>query len=253
MDTWKIVFDEGQPVGVMWLTPDFKVIASDFNTYHDIGTPVQDVLNSINPSAVSTIHAFFVSKGPAEYYMLHIPTGANTAPDTICVYNLRSKKWFIWKPTDLITGSLFFIDALGASRWTFASNAGSLYEWKENLFLDRVNNTAVGYQPVIQSSWLDFGDEGLTKAFNKITVTTSDSSMTVSVQGAIRDSDLDSGGIIVQPTTSLQPEIFGDLFVPMVAQPGFYKWYQITFTASANGIVDILDGFDFEIMPSMRT
>lgn len=252
MDSWKITFYEGQPVGTLWLTPDFKVMASDFNTYQDVGTPIQDVLNTINPNAVSTIHASFVSKGPADYYMLHIPTGMSTNPDTVCVYSLRSKKWFIWKPTDKVTGSLFFIDSSGAPRWTFSTLAGSLYEWTDSVLQDRVNNTPVKYAVPITTSWLDFGDEGLTKAFNKIIVTTSDPAMTIAVQGAIRDIDLDSGGVTVLAPTTVQQDIFGDLFVPMVAQDGFYKWYQITFNSAASTVADVLDAFDFEIVPSLR-
>lgn len=252
MDSWKITFKEDQPVGTMWLTPDFKVMFSDFNNYKDVGTPIQNVLNTINPTAVATIHACFVAKGPAEYYKLYIPTGVNTKPDTICVYNLRTQRWCVWSATDLITGSLFFIDGSGAPRWTFATNAGPLYEWNENIFSDRVNNTASQYPVTIQTSWLDFGDEGLTKAFNKIIVTTGDVSLTISVQGAIRETDFATGGVLVLPPTTVQAELFGDLFIPMVAQPGLYKWYQLTFVSPASSVVDVLDAFDFEIMPSMR-
>lgn len=252
-DSWKIVFSEGQPVGSMWITPDFRVMWSDFNSYQDIGTPIQDVLNSINPAAVATIHAAFVSKGPAEYYMLYLPIAANTTPDTICVFNLKTKRWFIWKPTDNVTGSLFFIDASGASRWTFATQLGPLYEWSDTAVnQDRINNTPVPYIVTLKTSWLDFGDEGLTKAFNKIIATTADLSLNVGVQGAIRDSDFVSGGSIVIIPTTFQSEIFGDLFVPMVGQPGLSRWYQLTFTSPASATVNVLDAFDFEIMPSMR-
>jgi len=252
MDSWKITFKEDNPIGTMWITPDFRVMWSDFNTYQDVGAPIQNLLNSINLSAVSQIHGCFVAKGPAEYYMLYLPTGTNAYPDTVCVYNLKSAKWFIWKPTDFVSSSLYFIDASGIPRWTFATQAGSLYEWKDTITQDRVNNTAVSYSATMITPWLDFGDEGLTKAFNKMIVTTSDTTMTIGIQGAIRDTDLDSGGVTVLPPTLLQPEIFGDLFIPLVGSPGFYKWYQITFTSPVNAIVDVLDGFDIEIMPSMR-
>jgi hypothetical protein len=93
---------------------------------------------------------------------------------------------------------------------------------------------------------------GLTKAFNKILVTTGDTFLTVGVQGANRDSDLDTGGITVMPPTVVQPEIFGDLFIPMVGQPGLYKFYQVTFTSPPSTVKDVLEAFDFEIAPSMR-
>jgi len=134
-----------------------------------------------------------------------------------------------------------------------AANAGSIYEWKDTIVpQDRVTNTPVSYDVTIKTSWLDFGDEGLTKAFNKIIATTSDPLLTVAVRGAITDTDLDTGGVLVLPATPLQQEIFGDLFIPMVAQDGKYKWYQVTFTSPASLVTDVLDGFDFEILPSMR-
>ncbi len=252
MDSWKIVYSEGQPIGTMWITPDFRVMESDFNTFKDVGTPIQDVLNTISVANVSKIHASFVQKGTSEYYMLYIPS-ASTEPNTVCVYNLRSKRWCVWVPIDTITASLFFIDGTGAPRWMFAANAGSIYEWKDTIVpQDRVTNTPVSYDVTLKTSWLDFGDEGLTKAFNKIIATTSDPLLTVTVQGAITDTDLDTGGVLVLPATPLQQDIFGDLFVPMVAQDGRYKWYQLTFTSPASLVTDVLDGFDFEILPSMR-
>ncbi len=252
MDSWKMVFHEGQPTGTMWITPDFRVMSSDFNTYQDVGTPIQDVLNTISVANVSKIHASFVQRGTSEYYMLYIPS-ASTEPNTVCVYNLRSKRWCVWVPIDTVTSSLFFIDGTGAPRWMFAANAGSIYEWKDTIVpQDRVTNTPVSYDVTIKTSWLDFGDEGLTKAFNKIIATTSDPLLTVAVRGAITDTDLDTGGVLVLPATPLQQDIFGDLFVPMVAQDGKYKWYQLTFTSPASLVTDVLDGFDFEILPSMR-
>jgi hypothetical protein len=253
-EVWQIVFMEGQPVGSMWLTPDNRAMFSDFNSYQDIGTPIQDVLNSINTNVASTVaHACFVSEGPSEYFMLYIPTGSNMFADTVCVYNLRTKHWVIWKPSDIVTASLFNITAVGTPQWLFATEIGPLFIWDKSVRVDRFKGAALQYPVPITTSWLDFGDEGLTKAFNKIIVTTADPNLLVSVQGAIRDSDLDTGGILVMPPTPLQAEIFGELFIPdMVSLTGKYKWYQITFTSPASTVVDVLDGLDFEIMPSMR-
>lgn len=254
-EVWQVVFAEGQPVGTMWLTPDNRIMFSDFNTYNDIGTPIQDVLNTVNQSVVQTVsHARSVSLGPAEYYMLYIPTGTSLVPNTVCVYNMKSKKWFIWQPTDNVTASLFNVNATGVPQWIFASQAGSIYIWDNTVRQDRNGTmTPVQYPVSITTSWLDFGDTGLTKAFNKTLVATGDTSLTVAVQGANRESELLSGGFLVIPPTTVQPEIFGELFIPdMVSAPGLYKWYQLTFTSPASTVVDVLNDFDFEIAPSMR-
>ena len=252
-ETWQVVFTEGQPVGAMWLTPDYRVMSSDFNTYIDVGTPIQDVLNSINTAVVQTVgHACFVSKGPSEYYMLYVPTESSLVANVVCVYNLRTKKWCIWSPTDTVTTSLLNVSSVGIPQWLFATQAGPIYQWDETVQQDRTGNTPVSYTVPVTTEWLDFGDMGLTKAINKIIVTTGDPLLTVAVQGAITDRDLDTGGKLVIPPTQVLQEIFGDLFVPMVAQPGLYKWYQITFTSPASTIVDVLDAFDIDVMPSMR-
>lgn len=253
-EVWQIVFAEGQPIGSMWLTPNGRVMFSDFNSYTDVGTPIQDVLNTINGSiAASVSRACFVSQGPSEYYMLYIPTGPSLVVNTVCVYNMRAKKWCVWQPTDAPSACAFNINAVGASQWIFATQAGPIYYWDSTVRQDQVATaTPTSYAATATTSWLDFGDEGLTKAFNKIITTTGDANLTVGVNGGIRDTDLTVGGAIVLPPTTVQQEIFGDLFVPMVSQPGFYKWYQVTFTSPASTVQNVLDAFDFEIQPSMR-
>jgi len=132
-EVWKVVFYEGQPVGTMWLTPDLRVMASDFNTYHDVGTPIQDVLNSINVSFIQNAHACFVSQAAFDLFMLYLPTNGNQWPNVVAIFNLRSKKWCIWQPSDLITASLFNINGSGLPQWLFATNQGNLYFWTARL------------------------------------------------------------------------------------------------------------------------
>jgi hypothetical protein len=246
-DCWKITFYEGQPVGTIWMTPDFRVMASDFNTYQDIGTPIQDVLNGINTAAVSTIHAAYVSKGPADYYMLYIPTGSNTTPDTICVLNLRSKLWFIWKPTDLITGSLFLIDVAGLPRWLMASQAGSLYEWTSGSFQDRIGNTPVSYAVTIQTAWMDFGDYNIRKFVNQIIPTTADNAaLTIQVDAASNEQDFNSPLSVVPATVVIPAAIPDDVFVPLASGPSHSRAFRFTFVSPPSTIQNILTGFAIE-------
>ena len=165
---------------------------------------------------------------------------------------MRSQKWFIWTPTDTVLCSLFNINSQGVPQWLFSSGTGSLYYWDSTVNFDRNSNTPVMYPVPATTSWLDFGDMGLTKGLNKLIATTGDPALTVAIQGAIRVSDFASGGVKVIPTTTVQPEIFGDLFVPLVAAPGYFKWYQITFTSPASTVSSVLSAFDIEAQPSMR-
>jgi hypothetical protein len=229
------------------MTPDFRVMASDFNSYHDVGTPIQDVLNGINTAAVSSIHAQYVSKGPSDYYMLYIPTGTSTQPDTCCVFNLRTKKWFVWRPTDLATASLFFFDVNGLPRWLFASNAGALYEWSSNVFQDRVGNTPVSYPVTIQTSWQDMGDYGIRKFVNQIIPTTADQlALTVQVDGASNQLDFVSPLSVVPATVVTPAPIPTDVFVPLASGPSHNRAFRFTFVSPASTIQNVLTGYAVE-------
>jgi hypothetical protein len=246
-DCWKVVFVEGQPVGTMWLTPDFRVIGSDFNTYLDVGTPIQDVLNTINTAAVGTIHANYVNKGPADYYMLYIPTGSSTNPNTVCVFNLRSKKWFIWQPTDSISTSLFLIDGSGFPRWLFGAATGSLYEWTQGTFQDRINNTPVSYPVTMQTSWLDLGDYNLRKFVNQIVPTTADqTALTVAVDAASNELDFNTPLSVVPATAVTPAAIPTDVFVPLASGPSHSRAFRFTFVSPASTIQNVLTGFSIE-------
>ena len=59
-----------------------------------ISEPVDDIINSINYGAIGTACA--ASNGEGEY-LLAVPTGASTYPDTIIVYNANDNSWWVWE------------------------------------------------------------------------------------------------------------------------------------------------------------
>jgi hypothetical protein len=246
-EVWKVVFYEGQPVGTMWLTPDNRVMASDFNTYQDVGTHIQDVLNSINPGATVGPHASFVSQQAFDLYMLYVPTGTNLQPDTVCVYNMRTKLWTIWKPSDLATISLFNIAATGQPQWLFASNAGPLYFWDATVNQDRNLNTPILYPVTIQTTWMDFGDYNIRKFVNQIIPTTADNlALTVQVDAASNEQDFNSPLSVVIPTTVTPAAIPDDVFVPLASGPSHSRAFRFTFVSPPSTIQNILTGFAIE-------
>lgn len=246
-ECWRVVFYEGQPVGTMWMTPDFRVMSSDFNTYKDVGTPIQDVLNSINPSALQAVHACFVSKQAFDLYMLYVPTGANTVPDTVCVYNLRTGKWSIWQPTDQISTSLFNIDVNGNPQWLTAAQAGPLYFWDSTTLQDRTGNTPTSYPVTIQTSWLDLGDYTIRKFVNQIIPTTADQlALTVTVDAASNELDFNSPLSVVPATTVIPAAIPTDVFVPLASGPSHSRAFRFTFVSPSSTIQNVLTGFSLE-------
>lgn len=137
-DVWKITFVQGTPVGAMWLTPDKRVIGSDFNTYTDVGTSIQTTLNSLNVNAAPTVaHASFYSNAAFDLYILGIPTGINTFIDTFCVYNLRTQTWVTWTFVDIFTNLFFHIQANGVPQLLLAATTGKNYFLDPTVLLDR--------------------------------------------------------------------------------------------------------------------
>lgn len=121
----QVVYNEGTPVAAMWLTPDLKVMMSDFNTYQNVGDKITDVLATINSDALDGAEAIYFGSGVYGFYALAVPTGTNTQNDTILVYDLNRHKWHVWNlPTDAY-GLLFNITANGRPRLLIGGSANS--------------------------------------------------------------------------------------------------------------------------------
>ena len=248
-DCWQVVFAEGKPVGMIWLTPDLRVILSNFSEYHDIGTPIQDVLNTINLSASANIWGAFFSKGTYDIYILAIPTGGNTDPDTLCIYDLRSQRWVgTWTPTDKLTAGLFNINLSGVTQWLVGASTGKVYQFISTATQDRVNDTPVSFTSQAKTGWLHLGSPNHRKALNEMEVFTNDPAITVSVEGATT---------IPQALTSPNSVVSSAPLV--ISQRGQYKIYlagstskdrnyRLTFTSTSTE-PDFLQGFILESVP----
>lgn len=246
-DCWQVVFSEGQPVGMTWMTPDFRVIMSNFASYQDIGTPIQDILSSVNPSAIGSIWAQFFSRQEFDLYLLAIPTGNNTTPDTLCIYDLRTQRWFIWKLTDLMSFGLMNVTSSGVTQWLFAASTGKLYQMLPSLTQDRVSDTPVSYSANAKTVWLHLGRPTEIKTLNEIEVITADSGMLVTVAGASTSAQAQTPlAVVTNAPLVLSPR--GFLKTYLAAQTSKSRYYQFTFTSS-NGIADVLQGYNIEAVP----
>lgn len=259
-EVWQICFKEGQPVGAIWLTPDFRIIQSDFNTYSDIGHPIQDVLFSINTTYANTANAMYASSGSFDLYMLAVPTGSNQNPDTLLVYNLRSGKWVVWTPTDITTCQLYNITGstsgvsinAGIPQFLFGSFVGPIYEYLSGLSSDRVNNTPVDFPATIKTSWLDMGDPTVRKCLNELEVITGDTAMTITVEAASLQSDFASP-ITVVSNLALATGPLGELKAFLAQYSTRNRYYRFTFSSpNTSTIINLLEGFAAETVPFHR-
>lgn len=257
-NVWKIVFLEGTPIGTMWVTPDFRVIGSDFNTYNDVGTAIQSTLNTINPAAVNNCWAESITYGPYNFYVLALATGSNTDPDTICVYDLHLRKWYVWQYTDKFISGIFYINIAGIPRWLAVDNSGFVRFMDQALVMDRQlsTETAVGIVNTIRTTWLELGDPSLRKTMNEIEVATSDKNMLVTIEGASTQSDFTTPNVVLS-NLPLVSNIFGQLKVFVSGFPAIYRYYRFTLTSTSSLAASlsndvILGYFSSEVLPLNR-
>jgi hypothetical protein len=256
-DVWQVVFIEGTPVGTMWMTPDFRVLASDFNTYDNVGAPIQNTLDLINPNSISTAWAISPQLGIYSFYVLAIPTGTNTVPDTLCVYDMRLRKWYVWQCLDQFTCGLFYVSLAGTPRWITCDATGTIRNFDPSFVLDRQGDTTqTGITSVVQSTWLDLGENISRKALNEVEIQTSDPNLLTTVQGASTSAEFQIPTATVVNNTGLTTGPFGEYKVFLAGGPAkdrFYR-YQCTSVSTANSLESdiVLGEVSFEIIPIHR-
>jgi len=256
-NVWKIIFREGTPIGCAWLTPDFRVILSDFNTYQDIGKGVQTILNTINTSASTNSFANFVGYGAYNFYVLQIPTGTNTACDTALVFDTHLQKWYVWQFADKMTAGIFYITLGGLPRWMLFSADGTIRYVDPTLVVDKqTESDATNITTTIQTTWLHLGDATLRKLLNEIEVMTNDLSLTVTIEGAENAADFQSP-INIVTGASLIPTQFGPLKTFLVGLDSRSRYYRFTFSSTSSvtisKVTDVLLGYySVNVLPLNR-
>lgn len=242
-EVWEIVYTQGSPSGCIWLTPDFRVIGSDFNTYTDIGGAVQDVLNSVQPSAQSLAHGTFVSDGEYDLYILSVPVASSTYCDTQLIYDLRAHMWFVWQPTDGSLAGLYNINISGQPMWLFIDKTGTnLYQYSPTFSSDN----GVLFPVTATTVWMHFGEPTKRKLLDELEVT-GDSTMQVDILGASSQSEFSDPQVVCtsQPLI-LSP--FGQDKVYLASFRAISRYYQLTFN-SLSASMDFLDGYNLRYIP----
>jgi hypothetical protein len=254
-DIWQFIYLEGVPVGAMWMTPDQRVIRSDFNTYNNVGITIQNTLNTINTSALQSAWAAFVGIGAYNFYVLAIPTGVNTIPNTLCVYDIARNRWFIWTPTDTIRCALYYMNLTGIPRWIFNTGTAKIYTFNPASVRDRENNTPQTFTTTLQTSWLDMSDTMLFKALNELEIGTDDTAMTLTVEGATTSKDFETPTTVIT-NAPLTSNFVGSFKVFLGGLQTKYRYYRFTFTSQiglASTVQDILmDYLSAEVIPFHR-
>ena len=245
-DVWRMVFSQGNPLGAMWLTPDYKVMGSDFNTYINVGLPIQDVLNSINTSVAAMVSwSAYVALGIYNLYILAIPTGINTEPDTLLVFDLNGRQWFTWNLADQPVGGVWNITQPGQPVTYFLAPSGALYQFDQTQTQDRVGNTPVNVQAQARTSWLGIVDPSARLYMNEIEVATADPNLQVTVEGASTSAEFAGQQNAVVTAAPLVTKPRGELAVFLSTTPCKDRYYRLTFTSTGTAL-DLLQLISME-------
>jgi hypothetical protein len=244
-EVWQPVFMQGTPSGCIWLTPDFRCILSDFNSYQDIGHPIQDVLDSINPDAALLSHAMYVNDGSFDLYILSIATGNATVPTTHLVFNMRSQKWVVWFPSSDSTAMLFNVAADGTPQWLFSSSGTSIFRYTPDAgYTDNGATIPV----VARSSWLHLGAPTTRKLLEEIEII-GNPAMGVTVEGKSPQQDFSFDPL--QTLKSAIPVVspFGQLKVYLATTAAKYRYYRLTFTLDSGTDTNFLLSYNLKSLP----
>jgi hypothetical protein len=239
-DVWRMVFAQGNPLGAMWITPDYRVLGSDFNTYVNVGLPIQNILNSINTQVAAAVSwSAYVALGTYNLYLLAVPTGTNTQPDTVLCFDLNGRQWYTWLLTDLCLGGVWNITQPGQPITYFLASTGAMYQLDENQTQDRVGNGPVNFTATMRTGFLGIVDPSARLYMNEIEVATGDPALTVTVEGASTTAEFLGATNPVVTNAPLVTKPRGELAVFMAGAPCKDRFYRFTFTSPGNA-VDLL-------------
>lgn len=253
-DLWSVIYSEGEPAGYLWITPDLKVLYSDFNTYVDIGVPIYNILqnwdNNYNENAIIQSFTF----GPYNFAVLAFKNRNNPVAEYL-IYETKLRKWYHWTVPVVGTGpistfvyqhpstgyrALFFIDYNGSSTSYKLFDAGQTTDL----------GASIAY--AIQTSWLSLGDLNTLKLLNQIDVITDDNAQTVSVYAATHRSQLDSPVLIKTGPIVTGP--LGTFKFYLAGSRSKARFYSLRFenpnsTSVAYNPTNVLDSYEIEYFP----
>src|SRR5882672_42620 len=215
-DVWNVIYKESQPSAYMWITPDYKVMFSDFNTYEDVGVPVYSYLQQWDLTFTGAAVKSF-TYGPYNFAVVFFRRVGQTYPELL-IFETTLRKWYHWTfPIGVPQGgvvdyhgptSIFFYQyPSSGNRFLFYTEFcdTSLLTWYFNptQTKDFTNVPAPGGTPIFQNNnlsipwnvrttWQDMGDATVWKVLNEMEAIGDENAMVATVYGAVTQADFDS-------------------------------------------------------------
>jgi len=254
-ECWQIVYHEGRASGMIWMTPDKRIVISDFTNYEEIGnsfsgySSIQAALNALDDTTIAdTVRSCFIADGPHEFYMLAV---GDPSLD-IWVYNVRTNAWMRWASSyaeDSIYAMSFMYDSINRRPLgIFSSTALRIYRWNPDSVYDRdsAGETPQLCAPSFRTVWI--GDPISVHLLNSVEIQTAEPSATVTIEGARNFAEFESPVSI--GTFSFTSNAFGALRSSLATARTRHRFYRFTFGGFDDSEeVDLLRYLNIEAVP----
>lgn len=253
-DTWQIVYVDNQPVGSIWLTPDNRIILSDFNTNVDIGEPVQDILNLINPSYFNQSFGCYMGKGVYQFYVLFICYNAQTAPQLALVFDLKGKRWATWDFTlssESFGAGLNFVSPIDGKPYLIMSSVsdGILAQFNDAVLTDFGH----AFNCTFRTTWMPLGSHQTRKALNAMRFLGSKDSgnvASVAVYGAESVASFPSPTTLITGATPSNSPISSetDQVLPLATKFSNFRYFSLQCILSpiSTSLRSLLTGYELD-------
>lgn len=260
-DLWTVVYSQGQPLGYAWITPDLKMIYSDFNTYDDVSLPVYTYLSQWSNAFTQFAKLTSFTYGPYNFVVLCFERASSAE---FLIFETVMQKWYHWTVAAANSGplvsfvyehpetgyrGLFYQETNSSQNLlrlfdpTFTTDNGNVINWSA------------------QTSWTSLSDPLAFKTINELEVISEEASLRVSIYGAQTQSQFDqqtipSSGTYLG-TRSLVTSPLGPLKTYWAGAPTNARYYSFQFSSFLSGTavsspVEVLSHFIVEHFPMVR-
>lgn len=253
MDTWTVVYSQGQPAGYMWITPDYKVMFSNFTTYNQVGDQIYPLLLKWDSSYTTQAKLNSFSYGPYNFCVLSFRQLGNPVAQFL-VYETSLHVWYNWIP------ALSSVSALSAFVYQHPPNGyrGLFYCDQASAssnyrFFDpsqTTNDLGTPFNWAIQTSWQDLGDPHSIKWLNEMTLWTDEPTQTITLWGANSQQEIDSPVQLKTGTPVLGP--LGAYKFYCAGAPTKARLYSFEFNSGTIAGPEVLSAFDVQYYPVAR-
>jgi hypothetical protein len=258
-DAWTVVFKDNVPAGYMWVTPDNKIMLSDFNTYVEVGKPVYSIVSEFHITHIQS-----TSFGPYSFTLFSVFTGTDLL---WLIYDQKTGGWYQWQrahahsvlnpPVPILTYTM----PTGIER-VYVMVAGAAGSTNDLLYFDQLDNTDAGFSTEaasdipwsIETSWLNLQDTASTVVLNELEVWSDDTNTNVTIERA--NTPADFGTPVSVKTGTLVNGPLGTQKFYLAGSNSVGRYHKATFftntTTGLSTVLTVLRQFQFEHFAQTR-